>query len=207
MVVLPPRQRGRHRGGGVGLSPEHPGVTGAMGPSTSWDPWPRPAKMASRSCFGSFVYTVATREGHARGRGDAGVYTDWRKWPLGAVLRHLCTLLRCCRQMWRRRSVHRSAKMTSRRRFGAFVYTVVTRGSRASGAAARLAPLPRQQPTQTPEEPAIETGQVSGPIGARFGRFRLVGRLWCVERCARLTKRARAGRPPRPSRTGRTQPT
>ena len=148
------------------------------------------AKMASRSCFGSFVYTVATCEGRARGRGDAGVYTDWRKWPLGAVLRHLCTLLRCCRQMWRRRSVHRSAKMTSRRRFGAFVYTVVTRGSRASGAAARLAPLPRQQPTQTPEEPAIETGQVSGPIGARFGRFRLVGRLWCVERCARLTKRA-----------------
>ena len=82
------------------------------------------AKMASRSCFGSFVYTVATREGHARGRGDAGVYTDWRKWPLGAVLRHLCTLLRCCRQMWRRRSVHRSAKMTSRSRFGSLVYTL-----------------------------------------------------------------------------------
>ena len=57
------------------------------------------AKMASRSCFGSFVYTVATREGHARGRGDAGVYTDWRKWPLGAVLRHLCTLLRLARVM------------------------------------------------------------------------------------------------------------
>ena len=37
----------------------------------------------------------------------------------------------------------------------------------------------------------METGQqVPGPIGARFGRFRLVGRLWCVERCARLTKRA-----------------
>ena len=27
-------------------------------------------------------------------RGDAGVYTDRRKWPLGAVLGHLCTLLR-----------------------------------------------------------------------------------------------------------------
>ena len=27
-------------------------------------------------------------------RGDAGVYTDWRKWPLGAVLGHSCTLLR-----------------------------------------------------------------------------------------------------------------
>ena len=27
-------------------------------------------------------------------RGDAGVYTDRSKWPLGAVLGHLCTLLR-----------------------------------------------------------------------------------------------------------------
>ena len=27
-------------------------------------------------------------------RGDAGVYTDRRKWPLGAVLGHSCTLLR-----------------------------------------------------------------------------------------------------------------
>ena len=26
--------------------------------------------------------------------GDAGVYTDRRNWPLGSVLRHLCTLLR-----------------------------------------------------------------------------------------------------------------
>ena len=32
--------------------------------------------------------------GHARVRGGAGVYTNWRKWPLGAVLGHLCTLLR-----------------------------------------------------------------------------------------------------------------
>ena len=30
----------------------------------------------------------------------------------------------------RRRSVHRSARMASRRRFGAFVYTIATRGSR-----------------------------------------------------------------------------
>ena len=68
--------------------------------------------------------------GRARGRGDAGVYTDRRKWPLGAVLGHLCTLLRCCRQMWGRRSVHRSAKMTSRSRFGSIVYTVAMQGSR-----------------------------------------------------------------------------
>ena len=70
------------------------------------------------------------------------------------------------------------------------VHCCDSRGSCANGAAARLASLPRQQPTQTPKEPAMETGQVPGPIGARFGRFRLVGRLWCVERCARLTKRA-----------------
>ena len=64
--------------------------------------------------------------GRASGRGDAGVCTDRRKWPLGAVLGHLCTLLRRCGQAWGRRSVHRSAKMASRRRFGAFVYTVAT---------------------------------------------------------------------------------
>ena len=34
---------------------------------------------------------------HRRGD-DAGVYTDWLKWPLGAVLGHLCTLLRLARR-------------------------------------------------------------------------------------------------------------
>ena len=62
--------------------------------------------------------------GRASDRGDAGVYTDRRKRTLGAVLDHLCTLLRRCGQTWRRRSVHRSAKMASRSRFGSFVYTV-----------------------------------------------------------------------------------
>ena len=87
---------------------------------------------------------------------------------------------------WERRSVHRSAKMASRSRFGAFVYTVATQVAtraasggtsapttmvcrryllggrlshgredriRVSGVAAGLASSPRQQPTQTPEEP------------------------------------------------------
>ena len=62
-------------------------------------PWGRRSvhksvEMASRSYFGAFVYTVATREDRSSDRGDAGVYTDWRKWPLDAVLGHLCTLLR-----------------------------------------------------------------------------------------------------------------
>ena len=56
--------------------------------------------------------------------GDAGVYTDRRNWPLGAVLGHLCTLLRRCGQVRRRKSVHRSAKLASRIRFEALVYTV-----------------------------------------------------------------------------------
>ena len=54
----------------------------------------RSVEMASRRRFGAFVYTVATREDRASDRGDAGVYTDRPKWPLRAVLGHLCTLLR-----------------------------------------------------------------------------------------------------------------
>ena len=120
--------------------------------------------------------------GRADGREDARVYTDWLEWPLGAVLGHLCTLLRRCGQAWGYKSVHRSEKMTSRSRFGAFVYTAATRAAsggtsapttmvrrryllggrlshgredriRVSGVAAGLASSPRQQPTQTPEEP------------------------------------------------------
>ena len=41
-------------------------------------------------------------------------------------MEHLCTLLRHCGQVRGRRSVHKSAKMASRRRFGALVYTVAT---------------------------------------------------------------------------------
>ncbi len=67
-----------------------------------------------------------TPPGRASGRGDAGVYTNRRKRPLSAVLGHSCTLLRRCGQVRERRSVHRSVKMASRRRFEAFVYTVAT---------------------------------------------------------------------------------
>ncbi len=97
---------------------------GAMGPSVSWGPWPRPVARA-QSC------RPPPGCGHLRGRFARGkeVYTDWLKWPLGAVLDHLCTLLRRCGQTWGRRSVHRLAKTASWRRFGAFVYTVATRGS------------------------------------------------------------------------------
>ena len=83
-------------------------VSRGQGPSMSWDLWPRPvvravargrrsvhrsAKTAPRDRFGTLVYTVATRRSRERTVGT-GVYTDRRKRPRGAVLGHLCTLLR-----------------------------------------------------------------------------------------------------------------
>ncbi len=91
----------------------------------------RSAKTASRSRFGAFVYTVAPWAWAVGGLGIAIVYTNGRIGPLRAGLGHLCTLLRLARivraTVGTRRSVHRSAKMASRSRFGAFVYTVETR--------------------------------------------------------------------------------
>ena len=86
-------------------------------------------------------------------REDAGVYTDRRKWPLGAVLGHLCTLLR--RESRRVTRAPQppwcagSAPSVARLSLG--------RENRlcASDAAARLAFSPGRQPTQTPEEPDV----------------------------------------------------
>gem|GEM_PF-5782658 len=36
-----------HRPGGMDLRSERPGITGAMGPSMSWGPWPRPVARAA----------------------------------------------------------------------------------------------------------------------------------------------------------------
>ena len=110
-----------------------------MGPSTSWDPWPRPV---THEAWGTQECTQIGENG------------------LSELFWVIC--VHCCD----------------------------SRGSRASGAAARLASLPRQQPSQTPRSPLWRLGKYPRPIGARFGRFQLVGRLWCVERRARLTKRA-----------------
>ena len=100
--------------------------------------------------------------GRASGRDDSGVYTDWRKWPLGAVLGHLCTLLRrelrrvarAPQPPWRAGSAPSVARLS------------LGRENRlcASGAA-RLASSPRQQPTQTPEEPSNMS--ISRPSGAK----------------------------------------
>ena len=59
---------------GVDLRSERLGITGLGG----------------RRCRG----TCGPVRSCERLRGDAGVYTDWRKRPLGAVLGRLCTLLR-----------------------------------------------------------------------------------------------------------------
>ena len=143
---------------------------GTRGPARSRvRPWERRSvhklvEMASRHRFWSFVYTVATREGHARGRGDERVYTDRPKWPLGAVLGHLCTLLRLARVTREAVGTQECTQIGGNGLSELFwvicVHCCDSRGSRASGAAARLASLPRQQPTQTPEEPPMETGQV-----------------------------------------------
>ena len=54
----------------------------------------RSAKTTSRSRFGSFVYTVAPLWADV---GSAGVYTDWRKQPIGAVLGHSWGIrVHCC---------------------------------------------------------------------------------------------------------------
>ena len=47
--------------------------------------------------------------------------------PFWGICVHCCDSRGSCERPWGRRSVHRSAKMASRRRFGAFVYTVAPR--------------------------------------------------------------------------------
>ena len=87
--------------GGNGLSAPFWGIRVhccAVGLGCGW-PWDRNSvhkweDRASPHRIGAFVYTVAPREDRASDRGDAVVYTDRPKWPLGAVSGHLCTLLR-----------------------------------------------------------------------------------------------------------------
>ena len=103
--------------------------------------------------------------GHESGRGGKGVYTDRRKRPLGAVLGHLCTLLRRCGQARGRRSVHRSAKMASRCRFGAFVYTVATRGSRELRCEPRRVARVPQLPWRAGGVPSVAASRLVGKTG------------------------------------------
>ena len=83
-------------------------------------------------------------------RENAGVYTNQRKRSLGAVLGHLCTLLR----HEPHRVVRASTAMACRRRpLGSHLSPGRENRPCTNGAAASLASSPRRQPTQTPEEP------------------------------------------------------
>ena len=95
----------RHRPGGVGLRSERAGVTGPWGRRLRGTRGPARSREQlwgakectqigendlSESFWGICVHCCAV----VGRRGDAGVYTDRLKWPLGVVLGHLCTLLR-----------------------------------------------------------------------------------------------------------------
>ena len=90
---------------------------------------------ASPRRIGAFVYTVATREDRSSDRGDAGVYTDRSKWPLGAVSGHLCTLLR------------RASRYESRRELPA-----------SGGTSASAATMCRRRPLAGPSRLVGKTG-------------------------------------------------
>ena len=145
-----------------------------MGPSMSWDPWPRPV---ARAAVGTQQRTQIGENGpSAPFRGicvhccAVGLGCGWpwdrnsvHKWEDRASRRrfgafvYTVGLLRCCGQMRGRKSVHKSVEMAPRRRFGAFVYTVATRvtiriATRAAsgGASASAATACRRHPPLAP---------------------------------------------------------
>ena len=125
------------------------------------------AKMALRSRFGAFVYTVGLWAWVVGGLGIAIVYTNGRIGPLDAVLGRLCTLLRLARivrvTVGTRKSVHRSAKLASRSRFGAFVYTVAPRAFRCELRRVVRAPQP---PWRAGGAPLLVASPLVGKTGS-----------------------------------------
>ena len=130
----------------------------------SWGPWGR-RRRGTRDA-------ARSRERPWR---QSGVYTDRRKGPLWAVLGHLCTLLRRCGQTWRRRSVHRSARMAPWSRFGVFVYTF----------AMRVATRAASGGTSAPTAMACRRRPLGGrlPLGRKTASARAAPPLaWCLRR-------------------------
>ena len=85
--------------------------------------------------------------------------------PLWGICVHCCDSRGSSERPWGRRSVHRSAKMTSWRRFGALVYTVATRvairiATRAvpGGTSASAATACRRRPLAGPSRLVGKTG-------------------------------------------------
>ena len=121
-----------------------------------------PSTLVSRGLRGRRRRGTRGLPDRARGRGDAGVYTDRRKRPLEVVSGHLCTLLHP-------RAVSggtsASTAMVCRRRpLGGHLSLGWENGLCASTAAARLASSPRQQPTQTPDFGHIRTPATSSDV-------------------------------------------
>ena len=107
----------------------------AVGLGCGW-PWDRSSvhkweDRASRRHFGAFVYTVGLRRRCGQPCGDTGVYTNRWKWPLRAVLGHLCTLLR--------RESRRESRYESRRELRQVARA--PQPPRRAGGAPSLAPL------------------------------------------------------------------
>ena len=97
------------------------------------------------------------------------MYTDWRKRSFGAVLGHLCTLLRRgghAGARWGCNSVHRLAKVASRRRSGAFVYTIAPQAAPrvALRAASRVTPqaAPQAAPRAASDDTSASTPWCDG---------------------------------------------
>ena len=152
----------RHRSGGVGLRSKRPGITGAMGPSTSWDRWPRPV---TRAVVGTQECTQIGQNGPSEPFWGirvhcwtVGLGCGWpwdrnsvHKWEDRVSRRRIGAFVytvgpwSSCGQARGRRSVHRSTEMTPRSRFRAFVYTVATRV--AIRIATRVAPGGTSAPT------------------------------------------------------------
>ena len=161
----------RHHPGGVSVRSERPGITGpwgrrrrgTRGPARSRErPWgTQECTQIGENGLSTPFWGICVHccdAGVARAAvGGAGVYTDWLKWPLDAVLGHLCTLLR--------RGVARAdggdaGVYTDWRKWPLGVvsghlctllrHPVASGG--ANGAVARSASSSRRQPTQTSKD-------------------------------------------------------
>ena len=121
-----------------------------------------PSTLASRGPWDRRRRGTRGLPGRARGRGDAGVYTDRRKRPLEAVSGHLCTLLHPRAVLG---GTSASTAMVCRRRpLGGRLSLGWENGLCVSTAAARLASSPRQQPTQTTDFGHIRTSATSSDV-------------------------------------------
>ena len=85
VVASPPRRRGSQA--------QAPWRHGSHGAVDVVGPVAYPVAQGAVCDLGALRREMRGLPGRARGRGDAGVYTDRRKRPLGAVSEHLCTLL------------------------------------------------------------------------------------------------------------------